>query len=98
MFVLLFYSTAMPIYYCVGFVFFVFTMFAHKVLLFKQCTKTDHMLREQVPFKAMNLIAVAITLKILAGFVVFCWPDVWETQEKLDHESLVYKLKFNLGE
>ena len=80
-FVVLIYSSGMPILYLIGFVFFTVTFLVNKVLLIKYYKRTDSILSRTIPLYSVHILKYAVLMKMIIGIFMFTNPEVFETKE-----------------
>jgi len=78
MFVILLYSTGMPILYAVGAFFFFITLFINKILLLKYYRRSTR-LNTKIAERAVMMMKYAILLHILVGFAMLTNPMPFQT-------------------
>ena len=80
-FVVLCYSSGMPILYLIGFIFFSITFLVNKVLLIKYYKRTDSILSRTIPLYSVHILKYAVLMKMVIGIFMFTNPAVFETKE-----------------
>jgi hypothetical protein len=81
LFVVLFYSSGMPILYLLAVVFFTFTYLANKLLFFNYYQKTDHSLSRDLPLYSLKILQIGVMLKLIVGVFMYADPEVWSSRQ-----------------
>ena len=80
-FVVLCYSSGMPVLYLIGCIFFSITFLVNKVLLIKYYKRTDSILSRTIPLYSVHILKYAVLMKMVIGIFMFTNPDVFETKD-----------------
>lgn len=89
-FVVLCYSSGMPMLYMIGFVFFSITFLVNKVLLIKYYKRTDSILSRTIPLYSVHILKYAVLMKMVIGIFMFTQPDVFETKDGPNEERYAW--------
>jgi hypothetical protein len=76
-FVIITYSSGMPVLYLVGLIFFVLTYSVNKVLIFK-FYKKSLTLNRVVPLRSMEILSKAIIMHMVVGCFMFTNPWIFK--------------------
>ena len=84
LFVLLFYSSGMPVLYLLGLLFFAVTYFVNKMLFFNYYQRTDSSLSRDLPIFSIKILKVAVVFKLILGLFMYSDASIWESRLSLD--------------
>ena len=79
-FVIITYSSGMPVLYLVGIIFFIMTYAMNKLLLFKFYQKSLT-LNRVVPLKSMEFLSTGIFMHMIIGCFMLTNPDMFRTHQ-----------------
>ena len=91
-FVVIPYSSGMPIQYGIGLIFFYFTFKTNKTLLIKYYKRTDTVLTPKLPLQAVSYLRFCVLYKMFMGIVMITNPQVFETVQQPDFDWTVFDL------
>lgn len=83
-FIIIMYSSGMPILYMIGIAFFTVTYINEKWLLFKFYKRTQNNLNQDIPMYAANILKYVLFTKIIIGILMFTDPNIFKTVTKPD--------------
>ena len=81
-FVVIPYSSGMPIQYGIGLIFFFMTFRTNKTLLMQYYKRTDTVLTPKLPLQAISYLKYCVLYKMLMGIVMIGNPKIFETVEQ----------------
>ena len=91
-FVVIPYSSGMPIQYAIGLIFFYFTFKTNKTLLIKYYKRTDTVLTPKLPLQAVSYLRFCVLYKMFMGIVMITNPQVFETVEQPNFDWTIFDL------
>ena len=83
LFVLVFFSSGMPVMYLLGTIFFTLTYLINKVLFMQYYQKTDTTLSREIPLFSTWILPLAIIIKLTCGIFMYADADIFSSRASL---------------
>lgn len=87
LFVLVFFSSGMPVMYMLGTIFFTLTYLINKVLFLKYYQRTDTTLSREIPLFSTWILPLAIMIKLICGIQMYADPDIFNSRAPLSESG-----------
>jgi len=87
LFVLIFFSSGMPVMYLLGTIFFTLTYIINKVLFLQYYQKTETTLSREIPLFSSWMLPLAIIIKLILGIFMYADEDIFNSRTSLNEHG-----------